>query len=314
MLDEEEGWDLLIDGPPPVPQGRRYLPYGAAAGAGVALCAAATAINTQRAEEAAWAEARLLARAPGLRSYLARYPGGPHAAEARADLSRLYEAARARYLKRAGGSPGTAAVLALLDDLARAPSKEVWVRYAAQAELPSRPALRQREAALTAGLSAALQRALAPDLIALREDHGLRPRPPAGPGIDIAYRVASAGGPDPVTITWTLTLRTRGAPYTLTFNWDSSRARAEGPAHEHEAYEEELPHLRLLDAAVEDFLRRVTSELGLPLPPRFYPAADGLPDPRLSAEARRILRELSQRKNVSPQLLEEVDRLLRRKP
>jgi tetratricopeptide (TPR) repeat protein len=236
MLEEEEGYDLL---PPELLKGQQQAPidgrtraqltrrYGAAAAVGVALLAGGTAYNRCAAERATWQDAQFGARANGMRRYLARYPQGPHAAEAKARLSQIYEDAKARYLQQVPSAPGRQALADVLDALKDAPSAEVLVRYTARVELddlPSEPLQdgttpipperafsaaqnRLREASITRNLADAFGRLLPTDVISLGHEgvygspsrtwrrRAGQPAQAAAPSVifDVTYTISPSG-------------------------------------------------------------------------------------------------------------------------
>ncbi len=141
LLEAEEGFDLVPPallqpgkaGPPAPkdPSARKW--YLVAAGLGVVMFSAAVPLNVGAAERYAWTSVSRYPTLPGYRDYIAAFPSGAHASEARLRIDEAYERAIAQYQARAGStSAGSRAIVAVLHALEAAGGPAVNVTYAPQ--------------------------------------------------------------------------------------------------------------------------------------------------------------------------------------
>ncbi|MBK7859395.1 MAG: DnaJ domain-containing protein [Archangiaceae bacterium] len=114
---------------------RGYLGAGAVAAAATLVTAIAVPLDAKKADDRAWesaADSYYGAKVPRLQGYLARYPNGGHAEEARRRITQVYEDAEKK-VKAHGDSELAPALLQLLAVLEQKQTADVAVKYVSKA-------------------------------------------------------------------------------------------------------------------------------------------------------------------------------------
>ncbi len=310
LLEAEEGFDLVPPAllqpgkaGPPAPKDSSTLKwYGAAAALGVAMFGVAIPVNLGAAERYAWTTASRYPNLSAYRDYVAAFPSGAHAAEAKERISAWYDRAISQYQERAGTTTaGSKAIVAVLEALKASGATAVNVtydsaidfsatkRFGEQGITAADPAFtaaenKSRESSITAALRDSFSNVVGSDIIDFDDggyhysydytNHRTRERKKGPITFAIKYRVGPSGTIYESTTSasrkfygilfeWSLTITDdKGA--TL-FATQLSSAPAKNIHYTTTGYVQSdiLPYTKMAESAFEEFGRKLAGDFGI---------------------------------------------------
>lgn len=158
LLDAEEGFDLVpstvLAGQPPVKtpadeaaKKQMMIWYGSFAGGGLLLGLVALPINAGAAEREAWRYTQYSSSVSDFRNYLARFPKGKHAAQAREKLDELYGKALSAYKQQATSADpkAIAAMDKVVNTLKDSGARRIKIAYEGSVDFASLKTLDAKE-------------------------------------------------------------------------------------------------------------------------------------------------------------------------
>ncbi|HEY1586100.1 MAG TPA: tetratricopeptide repeat protein, partial [Polyangia bacterium] len=310
LLEAEEGFDLVPPAllqpgkaGPPAPKDSSTLKwYGAAAAVGVAMFGVAIPLNLGAAERYAWTTASRYPNLSAYRDYVAAFPSGAHAAEAKERIGAWYDRAISQYQERAGTTTaGSKAIVAVLEALKASGATAVNVTYDSAIDFSATkrfgekgitdadPAFsatenKSRESSITAALRDSFGRVVGSDIIDFDDggyrysydytNHRPRERKKGPVTFAIKYRVGPSG-----TIYESTTSASRKF-YGILFDWSLtitddkgatlfatqlSSAPAKNIRYTTTGYVQSdiLPYTKMAESAFEEFGRKLAGDFGI---------------------------------------------------